>query len=189
MSLLELLIAMVVLSIGIMGGMAMVVVGMKTNSRSKTDTTATVLDQEILEEFATLKQYPKPGFVTIYDCAPGAADAHEASLGVGAGPTGAGAALYQSFPPAPSADKVYDVDWTQAAPVFATAAVQGYAMQYQACSGDIYEVRWNVMAISPNPNSRMSLLTVSARQQLAVSGNQAVLYSRPTTLHALIENF
>lgn len=69
MTLIELMIAMTVLAIGLPACMMMVFVGMQTNSRNKTDTTATVLDQEIVEKFATLKQYPKPTFVAIYDCA------------------------------------------------------------------------------------------------------------------------
>src|SRR5260370_21924536 len=69
MSLLELVIAMVVLTVGMLGSMIMILTGMQSNSRNKTDNTATVLDQEILEMFATLKNYPRSGYVTIYDCA------------------------------------------------------------------------------------------------------------------------
>jgi prepilin-type N-terminal cleavage/methylation domain-containing protein len=194
MTLIELLIAMSVLSIGMLGSMVMILLAMQTNSRNRTDTTAAVLDQEVIEKFSTLKQYPQPGFVTIYDCALTGANAHESSLGAGPSPTGAGAALYQSFPPAPSAEKVDDVDWSQATPPLATSTAQGYTMEYQSCTGDIYEVRWNVMAISPNPSSRISLLTVSSRQRSSVwadgttTQNRAVLYAQPTTLHELIES-
>ncbi len=167
-SLIELMIAVVVLGISMLGSMAMILMGMQSDSRSKTDTTATILDQEIIEKFATLKQYPKPTFVSIYDCAlsAGGANIHEASLGAGAGPAGNGATLYTGAS-APLAVQVGDVDWTQPAPALATSAAQGYAMQYQTCSGDIYEVRWNVMQVSPNPNSLVSLLTVSARPRSA----------------------
>ena len=192
MTLIELMIAMTVLAIGLPACMMMVLVGMQTNSRNKTDTTATVLDQEIVEKFATLKQYPKPTFVTIYDCAlsAGSANVHQASLGAGVAPAGSGAPLYAGA----SASDVGNIDWTQPAPPLATSTTQGYAMQYQTCSGDIYEVRWNVMAISPNPNSRISLLTASARPRSAVQAdaggatNRAILYARPVTLKTLIEN-
>ncbi len=195
MTLIELMFAMIVLGIGMLGAMALILTGMQTNSRNRTDTTATVLDQEILEKFATLKQYPKPGSVLIYDCALGGAPVttHQASLGQAAPPAGAGATLYTTAT-APSATQVGDIDWTQPAPVLATAATQGYAMDYKTCSGDVYEVRWNVMEISPNPNSRISLLTVSSRQLLAMTAdaslarNRAILYGRPTTLRTLIEN-
>src|SRR5439155_21069119 len=165
-SLIELMIAVVVLGISMLGSMAMILMGMQSDSRSKTDTTATILDQEIIEKFSTLKQYPKPTFVSIYDCAlsGGSTNLHNASLGAGAAPAGSGAALYTGA----STYEVGNIDWTQAVPALATSTTQGYAMEYQTCDGDIYEVRWNVMAISPNPNSRISLLTVSARPQSAV---------------------
>lgn len=192
MTLIELMIAMTVLAIGVPACMMMILVGMQANSRSKTDTTATILDQEIIEKFSTLKQYPKPTFVAIYDCAPSAAsgNVHNASLGAGAAPAGSGAALYTGA----SASEVGNIDWTQAAPTVATSTIQGYAMEYQTCAGDIYEVRWNVMSISPNPNSQISLLTVSARPRSAVQAdaggatNRAILYAQPVTLKTLIEN-
>lgn len=190
MTLIELVIAMSVLSVGMLGSMAMIVLGMQSNSRNKYDTTATVVDQEIIEKFSTLKQYPQPTFVTIYDCALTGSNAHEASLGAGASPAGSGAAMYQAYPPAPSADKVNDIDWTAATPTLATSTVQGYAMEYQTCTGDIYEVRWNVMTVS----GRISLLTVSTRQRETnqangtTTQNRLILYSQPTTLHALIES-
>ena len=195
MSLIELMIAMTVLAIGLPASMLMILVGMQNNSRSRTDTTATILDQEIIEKFSTLKQYPKPGFIVINDCALNAAggNAHQASLAQGVGPTGAGATLYAAGNAATGA-QAGDMDWTQPTPPLATAAAQGYAMEYQTCSGNIYEVRWNIMEVSPNPNSRISMLTVSARPRSAVQAdaggarNRAILYARPVTLHTLIEN-
>jgi Tfp pilus assembly protein PilV len=180
MGLLELMIAMTVLTVGMMGSMIMILTGMQSNSRNKTDNQATILDQEILEEFATLKNYPKPGYVTIYDCAlsGGNADWHKASLGQAAGPNGNGATL----------SSVGDIDWTQPAPTLATSTTQGYAMLYQTCSGDIYEVRWNIMEVSPNPFSRISLLTVSSRETAAKGSPLGMLFAPPTTLRTLIEN-
>src|SRR5258706_59154 len=82
MSLLELMIAMAVLAVGLMGSMIMILTAMESNSRSKTDNYATILDQEIMEKFATLNNYPKAGSVTIYDCALNGSnvDSHLASL-------------------------------------------------------------------------------------------------------------
>jgi prepilin-type N-terminal cleavage/methylation domain-containing protein len=183
MTLVELLIAMVVLAVGMLGSMLLLVVGMQTNTRNRTDTTGAVLDQEVIEEFATLKTYPKSGTVNIYDCST-SGNLHLGSLVQAAGPTGAGATL----------DAAGNVDWTQAAPTLATSTTAGYAMRYRTCSGDLYEIRWNVMEVNPNPTSRISLLTVSSRQiaaqaaQTAGARNQAVLYARPTTFRTLIEN-
>jgi prepilin-type N-terminal cleavage/methylation domain-containing protein len=187
MSLLELLIAMTVLAIGMLGCVVMILAGVQSNSRSKTDTTAVVLDQEILEMFATYKNYPTTGFVAINDCGVGAASIHNASVVQAAGPLGAGATLYTTAN-APLPSNVGDIDWTQPAPAYATSAVTGYAMQYQACNGDTYEVRWNVMEVSPNPSSRISMLTVSSRQTSAGAAHNATLFATPTTLRTMIEN-
>jgi prepilin-type N-terminal cleavage/methylation domain-containing protein len=182
MTLIELLIAMVMLAVGMLGSMGLIVAGMKTNSRNRNDTTAVVLDQEVIEQFATLKTYPQSGFVNIYDCSPGGGTFYQASLIQGPSPSGAGATL----------NAAGNIDWTLAAPAFATSAVAGYAMQYRTCNGDQYEVRWNVMDI--HANSRLSMLTVSSRQVAAQAAqnagrNNAVLYAQPTTLRTLIEKW
>ncbi len=185
-SLIELLIAMTVLTVGMLGSMIMILVGMQSNTRNKTDSTAVVLDQEILEMFATLNNYPKTGAVTMFDCAltAAAANRHDASLVEGAAPAGAGATIYTAAT-APLPSQVGEIDWTQPTPALAISGTTGYAMRYQACNGDIYEVRWNVMQV--NPNSRDSLLTVSSRQLAAQGSSAAMLFSNPTTLRTLIE--
>jgi prepilin-type N-terminal cleavage/methylation domain-containing protein len=195
MTLVELMIAITVLAIALPASMLMILVGMQTNSRNKTDTTATIVNQEIIEKFSTLKQYPQPIFVPIYDCglSAGAVNVHNASLGQGAAPAGNGSTLYTTAT-APSPDKVGDIDWTQPVSTLATSTTPGYAMQYSTCGGSVYEVRWNVMKINSNPNSRVSLLTVSARPRSAIaaeaagSQNRAILYAQPVTLRALIDN-
>jgi Tfp pilus assembly protein PilV len=191
MSLLELMIAMVVLCVGLMGSMVMILTAMESNSRSKTDNYATILDQEIMEKFATLNNYPKAGSATIYDCAlnGGNADAHLASLLQGAYGTGNGATLYTSST-VPAGYNVGDIDWSQASPTLATSTTAGYAMMYRTCSGDIYEVRWNIMdgnAGSPSV-SRISLLTVSSRETAANGSKLGMLFAPPTTLRTLIES-
>jgi prepilin-type N-terminal cleavage/methylation domain-containing protein len=186
MSLLELMFAMIVLAVGMLGAMTLMVVGISNNGRNKKDTQATILDQQILEEFATLQNYPKAFTVTINDCALNGANAHLASLLQAVAP-GNGATLYTAGT-APSADKIGDVNWSVAPPTLATGGTAGYAMNYQTCGGDIYQVRWNVTQI----NNRLSLLTVSSQQIGAVNvgsptARSALLNSRPTTLRTMIE--
>jgi len=191
MTLIELMIAMAVMSIGMLGSVGMILAGMQSNARNKNDSTAVVLDQEILEMFATLNNYPKTGTVTIDDCGltAGAANSHLASLVEGAAPAGNGATIYTAAT-APLPANVGDINWTAAAPAFATSAVAGYAMNYVACNGDTFEVRWNVMQVNPNAAgvSRISLLTVSSRQTSAKGSDSGMLFSQPTTLKTLIEN-
>jgi hypothetical protein len=173
-----------------LGSMIMILVGMQSNTRNKTDSSAVVLDQEILEMFATLNNYPSLGAVTIYDCGltAGGANQHNASLVEGPSPTGAGAAPYTAGN-APLPSQVGDIDWTQPTPALATSGVNGYAMRYQTCSGDTYEVRWNIMQVNANANglSRTSMLTVSSRQLAAQGSSAAMLFATPTTLRTLIE--
>ena len=194
MSLLELMIAMTVLTVGMLGSMVMILTAMESNSRNKTDNLATILDQEVMEKFATLNNYPKAGSATIYDCAliGGNADSHLVSLGQGTYASGGnGAALYTSST-VPAGYNVGDIDWSQATPTLATSATAGYAMLYRTCSGDNYEVRWNIMdansSIPAGTVSRISLLTVSARETAAKGSPLGMLYAPPTTLRTLIES-
>jgi prepilin-type N-terminal cleavage/methylation domain-containing protein len=192
MSLLELMIAMTVLTVGMLGSMVMILTAMESNSRNKTDNLATILDQEIMEKFATLNNYPKAGSATIYDCAlnGGNVDSHLVSLGQGTYASGGnGAALYTT---APAGYNVGDIDWSQATPTLATSTTAGYAMMYRTCSGDIYEVRWNIMdansSVPTGTVSRISLLTVSARETAAKGSPLGMLFAPPTTLRTLIES-
>ena len=200
-TLVELMFAIAVLAIGMLGAIGLMVMGMQSNSRNKTDTTATVLDQEIIEFYSTLKSYPKDpvGGVDIKDCGLNGTDDHKTdlgqALGTGAPASGVGATLYTAAT-APTPAQMGDIDWTQPAPALATGGNVGYAMDYVTCSGDVYEVRWNVMDLAPaaGVKSHLSLLTVSARPLSAnvatANGaqNRAILYAVPVTLRSLIEN-
>ncbi len=185
----ELLIAMTVLAIGLLGCVVMILAGVQSNTRNKNDSAAVVLDQEILEMFATYQFYPTSGHVVITDCGTTAASVHWANVVQGVGPLGAGATLYTAAS-APLPSMVGDIDWTQPTPALAGNGVTGYAMNYQTCNGDTYEVRWNVMQVNPNASgiAALSLLTVSSRQTSAANAHNATLFAVPTSLHTLIEN-
>jgi len=195
MSLLELIIAMTVLTVGMLGSMVMILTAMESNSRNKTDNLATILDQEVMEKFATLNNYPKALSATIYDCAltGGSADSHLVSLGQGTYAAGGNGAVLYTSSTVPAGYNVGDIDWSQATPTLATSTTAGYAMLYRTCSGDNYEVRWNIMdannpaAVAPAV-SRISLLTVSARQTAAKGSPLGMLFAPPTTLRTLIES-
>jgi type IV pilus assembly protein PilV len=175
MTLLELLIAITVLSIGMLGASGMILAAVKSDARNKNDTAAVVLDQEILERFATYANYPVSGTVTVSDCGTNVANNKHLANVAGAVPPGNGATLTATG----------DIDWTQPAPTMATPAVAGYAMDYQTCNGDIYEVRWNVSRVDGETN--IAALTVSSRQIAAANSNQTMLFSIPTTLRTIID--
>ena len=183
MTLLELLFAMAILAVGMTGAMGMVLAAVESDARNKNDTAAVVLDQEILEQFATYQNYPATGTLTINDCSNGAASTHIASLASAAAP-GAGATTYTSAT-APFPGNVGDIDWTQPAPAMATSASAGYAMDYQTCNGDVYEVRWNILQL--NGVTRLAQLTVSSRQIESQGSKVAMMFSIPTTLHTVVD--
>jgi len=188
------MIAMTVLTVGMLGSMVMILTAMESNSRNKTDNLATILDQEVMEKFATLNNYPKALTATIYDCAlnGGSADSHLVSLGQGTYASGGNGAVLYTSATVPAGYNVGDVDWSQASPTLATSTTAGYAMMYRTCSGDNYEVRWNIMdansSIPTGTVSRISLLTVSARETAAKGSPLGMLFAPPTTLRTLIES-
>jgi len=185
MTMLELLIGMTVLAVGMTGAMGMILAGVQSDARNKNDTAAVVLDQEILEMFATYQTYPTAGTVQINDCGTTVATSlHQASVVGANGPAGNGATLYTTAT-APFPANVGDIDWTQPAPALATSVNAGYAMNYQTCNGDTYEVRWNVMFVDNEQN--MAELTVSSRQITAKNNHSPMLFSIPTTLHTIID--
>jgi len=184
-SILELMIAMAVLAIGMTGAMGMLLAGIQSDVRNKNDTAAVVLDQEILEQFAAYQNYPAAGgFITINDCSTGATQQHEAGAAGLAAPLGNGATLYTAAT-APFPANVGDINWTAAAPAFATSGTVGYAMKYQTCNGDTYEVRWNVMMVDAESN--IAELTVSSRQTASAGNHVPTLFSLPTTLRTIID--
>jgi prepilin-type N-terminal cleavage/methylation domain-containing protein len=175
MTMLELLIAMAVLAVGMTGAMGMILAAVQSDARNKNDTAAVVLDQEILERFGTYSNFPTAGSVVIPDCGTNPANNSHLANVAGAVAPGLGAALTATG----------DIDWTQPAPALAGPATLGYAMDYQTCNGDTYEVRWNVTMIDGETN--IAALTVSSRQIGSAGSKQAMLFSIPTTLRTIID--
>ena len=167
-TLLEVLFAGVVLTIGLLGLLTMVLTAISANNRSKLDSDGTLLAQMTLETIASV-----PGnattTVTITDCA----GTTHSSLSTTGSNTGAGANL----------DSNGNVDFTQAY----SSVTAGYAMQYvtcQASTGDrqiTYDVRWNIKT----PTSNTKLVTVSAQRQGTTStALQFLLF--PVSLKAIV---
>jgi prepilin-type N-terminal cleavage/methylation domain-containing protein len=171
MSLIELMIAMVVLAIGL-GGITILLTGsIASNNKNNHDTTATLLAQMVLEQISAQHVYAVLP-ITITDCA---GTAHTIETAPGAVGTGSGANL--------KADGT--IDFTQAYGGIAA----GYAMRYVDCStaGGIqttYEVRWNVMSVSTNTTSRM--ITAAARPASSnVNQFGGVFFALPVNLRSI----
>jgi prepilin-type N-terminal cleavage/methylation domain-containing protein len=149
MSLIELMIAMLVLAVGLGAVTIMLTGAMASDNKNSKDMTATLLAQMVMEQISAQHVYITTP-ITITDCA---GTGWTVATLPGAVNTGNGATLKSDG----------TIDFTQA---YSTLSASNYAMQYVDCSSaggtqTTYEVRWNVMNISTNTSTRM--ITVAAR--------------------------
>lgn len=154
-TLVELMIAMLILAIGLGGLVNVLVVAMATDNKNSKDTSATLLAQMVIEQISA--QHPNSNAsISITDCA---GNAWTIATTGGASPNGTGATLVTS-----SASVGYGgIDQTQAY----SSITPNYAMKYVDCGGvgntgipTTYDVRWNVMTVDANYTR---LITASAR--------------------------
>ncbi|HEY6902824.1 MAG TPA: prepilin-type N-terminal cleavage/methylation domain-containing protein [Candidatus Acidoferrales bacterium] len=148
-TLIELMIAMLVLAIGLAGVTTLLVTAIASNNRNNTDTTATLLAQMVTEQISAQDVYNN-GLINVTDCT---GTIHQIDPAPGAVGTGNGAKLKANG----------TIDFTQD-PTALIAAFE--AMNYVDCSAaggvqTTYDVRWNVMSASKNPTIRM--ITAAAR--------------------------
>lgn len=149
MSMIELLIAMTVLAVGVSGILAMVLLAMAANSRSKNDSTATMLAQLVIEQVQS-QPSNSTATLTVTDCS-GAN--RFIRVGAAPAPNGAGAQVTNG-----------QINWGQA-----EAAVPiGYQMQFITCGPAdrriTYDVRWNVTTQFTGASGAFTkIVTVSAR--------------------------
>lgn len=159
MTLIELMIAMVILAVGVVGSMALVVRAIGGDSASKQTSNSTALAQMVVERIMAVPANNST-IVTITDCTN---TAYNVSTSVGG----------------PAVTTYGDVDFT-------AAQVANYNMLYTDCDTGgrqaIYDVRWNIQAI--NNSSFVKLLTVSA--QLKSAGNNRMIFAPVTTIRTIV---
>jgi hypothetical protein len=177
MSLIELLFAGFVLTIGMLGSLIMITIAISTNQRNKTDTVGTAVGQMLIEQIATL---PTTDLtitnITLNDCA-SPATAHTVSVVAAPAATtaGAGAPLIAS----PSTDpNLGRIDFTQ-------AAVTGYQMDYYTCGGITYDVRWNIRTFPYPTNTDNKIVVVGVRQKGSGTG-PALFFAPPVSLRTVV---
>jgi type IV pilus modification protein PilV len=157
MTMIELMIAMVVLLIGVMGSMALIAYTIGTNNRNKQQSNATVIAQLMSEKISSQKA-TLTNNLTVYDC------------------TNTGTTVYTAAGGA-TLTSAGDVDFTQ-------AAVTGYQMYYTDCGTSgrkiVYDVRWNIT----QPTTYTKMLVVSAKMKGA--GNDSKVFSLPVTIRTLV---
>src|SRR3954447_14610153 len=144
MTMLEVLIAGVVMTIGFMGLIGLVATAIASNNRNKLDSTGTMLTQAVLEQVNSV--IVGVGTATIADCG-----THGSSNPWPVGTAAGGAPLTGA-----------NIDFSQ-------ATVANYQMDFVVCTTaqqSTYDVRWNVAQVS----SESYLVTVGARLKGTGSG-------------------
>lgn len=178
MTLVELMVAMLVLAVGLGALTTLFAAATLSNNRNRRDTSGTLLAKWVLEQISGQHPNPAPSApISDTDCA---GNVWTIATAGGAAPAGAGATLVAN-----AGSAYYGlIDQTQA---YANIPV-GYAMRYTDCGNGnggrqaIYEVRWNVMTISPFAR----LITVSARQSGPTPGQLGTtLVAYPVTVRGI----
>ena len=165
-SLVELTVAMFVLAVGVLGGMAMIIMGMTRDNTNRVDTTATNAAQAVLEEIAGAPAQSNPT-LSVTDCLGNTLPINT----TGSASPGAGAPLQANG----------DIDFSQ-------GVVAGYQMNYTVCGTTtniqtVYDVRWHVTLVGPNNSGK--LVVVSARQPF-VAGSKGIGMITPVTLRTIV---
>ncbi len=170
-TLLELLLAMVVLTVGLLGGLALINLAIATNNRNKLDTASTMLAQSVLEQILAQGATATAPF-TVTDCAGASHIIDPRGNGLGRG-----AALNAKG----------NIDFA-----FSHVPTANYQMSYTACNSAgqtaTYDVRWNVTTwTSGGATTYTSLVRVAARPLGAASAqnNSLQSFAPPVTLKGI----
>lgn len=162
MTLIELMFAMVILAVGIIGSMGLIVRAVSGDGFSKQLSNSTVLAQTVTERIMAVPATTNTTSLTITDC------------------TGTPANVSTNPGGATLLSTTGEVDYSQ-------AAVTNYRMLYTDCDTNghqaTYDVRWNVQAIA-NSNGNVKLLTVSA--QLKNAGTNRTVFAPEATVRTLV---
>jgi prepilin-type N-terminal cleavage/methylation domain-containing protein len=165
-SLIELMVAMGVLAVGLLGGIAVIAVAAANNGRSRLHSTASTLAQSTMERIVAI---PKSAVGT----------AAETKVSDCAGNTFTIETAQGGSPLITSGAFVGSIDFSQ-------PPVDNYSMLYSMCSPGTtagYDIRWTIDA---GPTLSTQLVTVSAKPIFAAGAAQFTL---PYTLRQLRGNF
>jgi prepilin-type N-terminal cleavage/methylation domain-containing protein len=176
MTLIELMIAIMILAIGMGALTNLLVVAMAADNRNSKDTSATLLAQMVIEQISA-QHINSSATISVTDCA---GNTWTVATAGSAWPNGAGANLVTSS----TAVNYGGIDQTQAY----SNITANYAMKYVDCGGagntgvpTTYDVRWNVMTIDANYTR---LVTASARP-INANALGGIQYAFPVNLRAV----
>jgi Tfp pilus assembly protein PilV len=165
MSIIELMIASLVLIVGVLGSAVLIPIAIGTNSRNRQQSNSTVMAQMTMEKILSQAASSSTS-LTITDCV-GTASVINVTGSAG----GTGSTVLASG----------SIDFTPAQG--SAGAPAGYYMSYTSCGTagrqSTYDVRWNIQT----PSNFVKLITVSAK--LKGSGTNPILFSLPVTIRSL----
>ena len=162
-TLVELTVAMFVLTVGVLGGMIMIVLGMTRDNTNRMDTTATNAAQAVMEQIAAVPA-SNDGPLTVTDCVP-----KNLTVTTAGNAGGLGATLTANG----------DVDFTQ-------PAVASYQINYTVCGTNglrtTYDVRWRIVTLADGGK----LVIVAAGHPTIYNKSHAMAYITPVTLRTIV---
>ena len=169
-SLIEVMVATIVLVVGLLGGIAVIAVATANDGRSKLHSTAILLAQSTMEKIAAIPVGAGNTQTTLADC--GGTLPHTIETAV---------------PPAAGDNPVLIGDGALAGTInFSQPTVTNYSMVYTTCGGGTnvsYDIRWR---IDSGPTRATQMVTVSVRPLVSTGAAQFTL---PYTLHQLKGSF
>ena len=179
-SVIELLIAMFVLTIGLLGGMVIIVAAMATNSRNRQDTAAVALAQSVMDRIIVLSTDDPNQTTQMTDCLGNTSQIT----------TAPGGAPLLNLNTIANGTQIID---------FSQAPVQGYQMFYAVCANgaqdggplgnpQIYEVRWNIQAGLGTGGVQLVQVAARSPNETGNGGSQMRFFNLPVTLRGLRGN-
>jgi type II secretory pathway pseudopilin PulG len=174
-TLVEILISLLVLTVGLMGIAILFATAVSNNQRNKADSGATLVAETVLDQISA-NNANSGGTIGIVDCT---GVTRNFSLVSAAAPNGQGATLLATTDPTPSS-----IDWNSSA----NGNTTNFVMCGAAGTRITYEVRWNVMnmpaAMSATSSPYLRLVAVSARQSNANTNIR--FFNPPVTLRTVV---
>ena len=180
-SLIELMLAMIVLAVGLLGGMVVIVTAIASNARNRFDTAAVALAQSTMDRIIVLSAGAAGQSTQMTDC-----NGNVSTLN-----TTVGGAPLTSFSNVINGNQI--IDFTQ-------DPVTGYQMLYTLCPAgatdglpqgipQVYDVRWNIQTVAGAPGQEMVLVAAKNIGQVGNGEqNQNRFFAMPITLRALRGN-
>jgi prepilin-type N-terminal cleavage/methylation domain-containing protein len=177
-SMIELLIAMFILTIGLLGGMLIMLAAMATNSRNRMDSTAVALAQSTLDRIIVLSISDPNQQTIMTDCL-----GNQTTMN-----TNVGGSPLASFNGIGNAG-VSNIDFSQ-------PPVAGYQMLYAVCAvgapdsnPQYYDVRWTIQGPFGTGNTQLVLVGAKHTNESGNGGGTTTkFFNLPITLRAIRGN-